>query len=56
MNQSASWEGILEGTPGGNPYKEGALPTTPSEPEAEDIKEYYTHPKFSLMPRTIHKG
>jgi hypothetical protein len=56
VNQSASWEGILDGTSGENPYEEGALPAAPPEPEAENMEEYYTHPKFSPMPRAIHEG
>jgi hypothetical protein len=53
----ASWDNLpLEGTPGKNPYADGALPAAPPIPEAESMEGYYTHPKFFLMPRRIHEG
>jgi hypothetical protein len=51
----ASWDDIaVEGTPGDNPYADGALPAASLEPEAEPMDGYYSYPEFTLMPRAIH--
>jgi hypothetical protein len=53
----ASWDDTpVEGTPGDNPYADGALSAVPLEPNAESIEGYYSHPKFEPMPRAIHQA
>jgi hypothetical protein len=57
--QYVSWDKIgmepLEGTPGENPYANGALPPVPVDPNGITLDEYYSHPKFTPMPRVIYK-
>jgi hypothetical protein len=57
--QYASWDEAgmepLKGTPGENPYADGALPPAPVDPEEVTLDKYYSHPKFTPMPRVIHE-
>jgi hypothetical protein len=41
--------------PRGESVAKNALPAAPLEPETETLEKYYTHPKFSPIPRRIHK-
>ena len=33
-------------------FKNGYLPLAPEEPDPVDMRDYYSHPEYTLMPRT----